>query len=138
MAGSSPEPTTERCVHWRTYTELLSSAPKLRGSDLRVVPSGEWPTWPEDEIAACPDPCHQAPLAIADAVMVGPLVASVQSCGTPGGWMRHRRSGEDMCAVCREAKNAYARAWRARKRADALARERLVWSEVALPGLDRV
>ena len=110
MAVENPEPTTERCVHWRTYTELLSKAPKLPGTDLRVVPAGEWPTWPEEEISACPDPCHRQPgLAI--------VLTTYSGCGTVAGAQRHRRRGELPCPMCRFAEGDYHRAWRAARRA---------------------
>jgi WhiB family redox-sensing transcriptional regulator len=38
------------------------------------------------------------------------------TCGNRGGYVAHRKRGEQPCDPCREAHNAYLRAWEARRR----------------------
>lgn len=139
MADTPAPAAEERCVHYRTYVDLLALAPKLPGTDLRVVPKGEWPQWPEEEIAACPDACHRPPLAVADVVAVdtSPLVDDVcgPKRGTTAGWMRHRRAGSPVCTPCRDAKNADARDRRA---GAGSARASQDAYDTELPGFERV
>lgn len=140
MADTPTPVAEERCVHYRTYVELLALAPKLPGTDLRVVPKGEWPQWPQEEIRACRDACHhQSPPIVMDVVAVdtSPLVNDVcgPKRGTVAGWMRHRRAGSPVCTPCRDAKNTDARDRRA---GIGSAREPQAAYDVPFPGFDRV
>lgn len=139
---SAIEPTAGRCVHWRMMVRALAEAPKVPGTDLRVVRVEEWPSWPDEETQACPDPCHGAPLAVADVMVVttSPLVADTcgERRGSCAGYMRHRRKGEVPCPDCYRGWNHYRAERRAAKRDLRSSSSGLVWSEPPLPGLRRV
>jgi hypothetical protein len=45
--------------------------------------------------------------------MVNPTV-KLKECGTYYGYMVHRRANQDACRACKDAVNAYKKAWRKR------------------------